>query len=897
MATFPSFESLLIQIAKVLSANSEMTSKAKSKFKNVDMSMDYLSMTWKNILDDISDILNLDEKAKNDLKSNIYVDYKRHKAIELGVFSSKATQQKIVWQYLARVLIPALARHSVFWQIESKMDEGMPDGKFWYLPAFDLANDSNQLHLPVPQVLDWLIDLIQDSNITIASNIEDDLGIRDNFGTVLRNLYNWKKAKNTPKISSINNTFPDEVNIRFNGCFTPNKQSSQFEQALIFIKKKGLLPGVLQHEIAINEDDLKRILNADSSKEEQQDFVQKIKRRYQAPSAKIIRQRLLIARAIQEGYEQLVKFLTPTVDKLCLDLNQNKTLQLVQLYNDVYNRTLDAHIEKRDSENLAEENKYFVENLPPFLRYDLLLSVTSDNKDFTSFVSDRLNSIFSRSGEEGRLDNILPTSENDIKLMEKVIKEEGQHSHNYFIQLESLVEKLTQGKTPFRQLQKVNDFEVVYGAMGYSYPNQNIWEMIIKRLHALEISSEQSMKRILLELEYHLLFKSFDSNTEGKINILINEAKNCDELEYSRALVLRFEAIHLIAQNKLLEAEKKLNLAIEDCKKYSFGKLRGSLAKDAFSLAIANQKLIPNNHEKYFRDMAYWGGFEGVTDKFGKIDIYNVSRELHEYFWKELYKCYPRYQPLYASCLHDVEKFNRDFMTCIKDGQPIEQVLKKHKELKKKQLKYPQADSIIMLMMKVSYETLAKLSRYKHPIPIEDINEIKKVSQSIIIAIRQVIELWPEIVDISDFKQQTPLMLAAHYNDYETVEVLLKAKADPNKHDFTGRTALHAATASRCLKAVSLILDHGCDATITTVEGATALHTAARMGDIPIVKLLIKKQPELLKIKDLKGILPEQLARTIATDFFAYELLNQYLKSEGRSIVSHEHYKEMLDVF
>ncbi|WP_305810143.1 ankyrin repeat domain-containing protein [Photobacterium kishitanii] len=157
--------------------------------------------------------------------------------------------------------------------------------------------------------------------------------------------------------------------------------------------------------------------------------------------------------------------------------------------------------------------------------------------------------------------------------------------------------------------------------------------------------------------------------------------------------------------------------------------------------------------------------------------------------------------------------------------------------------------------------------------------------------------MWPEIVNISDFKQQTPLMLAAHYNDYETVEVLLKAKADPNLHDFTGRTALHAAAASRCLKGASLILEHGCDATITTVEGATALHTATRMGDIPIVKLLIKKQPELLNIKDLKGILPEVLAKKIATDLFTYELLKQYLKSERRTVVSHENYKKMLDFF
>ncbi|HAS3609194.1 TPA: ankyrin repeat domain-containing protein, partial [Vibrio cholerae] len=347
MATFPTFESVLLQIAKALGANSNMTSKSKSKFKYVDMSMDNLSETWKNILNEIADALGLDDAAKGDLMSNIFVDYQMHKAIEFNIYSSKATQRKIIWQYLARVLVPALARHTVFWQIESKMDEGMPGGRFWYLPAVNSPVEPTQLYLPVPQVLDWLIDLIQDSNVTIACNLEDDLRIYDNSGTVLKNLYNWQKAKTTPEISSINNTFPDEVKIRFLGCFEPDEKSPKFEQALSFIEKKGLLPDALQHEIAINEDDLKRILNAECSAEEKLDFVQKLKLRYQVPSTKIIRRRLLIARSIQEGYEQLVRLLTPTTDKLCIDLNENKALQLVQLYSDVYNRTLDAHLEKR----------------------------------------------------------------------------------------------------------------------------------------------------------------------------------------------------------------------------------------------------------------------------------------------------------------------------------------------------------------------------------------------------------------------------------------------------------------------------------------------------------------------------------------------------------------------
>ncbi|HDY7840646.1 TPA: ankyrin repeat domain-containing protein [Vibrio vulnificus] len=899
MATFPTFESVLLQIAKALGANSNMTSKSKSKFKYVDMSMDNLSETWKNILNEIADALGLDDAAKGDLMSNIFVDYQMHKAIEFNIYSSKATQRKIIWQYLARVLVPALARHTVFWQIASKMDEGMPGGRFWYLPAVNSPLEPTQLYLPVPQVLDWLIDLIQDSNANIASNLEDDLRIYDNSGTVLKNLYNWQKAKSTPEISSINNTFPDEVKIRFLGCFEPDEKSPKFEQALSFIEKKGLLPDALQHEIAINEDDLKRILNAECSAEEKLDFVQKLKLRYQVPSTKIIRRRLLIARSIQEGYEQLVRLLTPTTDKLCIDLNENKALQLVQLYSDVYNRTLDAHIKMRHIDGKLREfaeNKYFTENLPPFLRYDLLLAFTSDNEQSALLVSNRLNSIFSRHGEEDNLDNILPTSEGDIRTMVNVIREEGQQSNNYFMQLETLVEKLAQNKAPYKQLQKMDDFEVVYGAINHHYPNPKILEMIIERLNELEMTSEQSMKRILLELEYHLFTKSFDSKTEGKVCVLIEEAKGNDGYEFSKAQVLRFEAFHFIAQNKLPEAEKKLNLAIDECKKYSFGKLRGDLARDAFSLAIANQKLIPNNHEKYFRDMTYWGGFEGVTEKLGKIDIYNVSRELHKYFWEHLYQCYPNYQPLFASSLNDFKAFSCDLAACIKDGLPIGQVLKKHRNLRKKQLKYPQADSVIMLMMKISYEMLDKLRYYRQSMPPEIESELHSTFTGTIDAIREIVQEWPDIVNVSDFKQQTPLMLAAHNKDYETVEVLLKANADTDLRDFTGRTALHSAAASRCLKSASLLLEYGCNGKIVNVDGSTALHTAVRVGEIPVVKLIIEKQPNLLEIRDSKGLTPRELAKRIASDSDLYQFLNSYFRSEGRTVVCQSKYKQLLDL-
>ena len=200
-------------------------------------------------------------------------------------------------------------------------------------------------------------------------------------------------------------------------------------------------------------------------------------------------------------------------------------------------------------------------------------------------------------------------------------------------------------------------------------------------------------------------------------------------------------------------------------------------------------------------------------------------------------------------------------------------------------------------MMKMSYEMLAKLRCYRQSMPPEIASEIHSAFTGIIGAIREIVQEWPDIVNLSDFKQQTPLMLAAHNKDYETVEVLLKANADPNLKDFTGRTAFHSAAASRCLRSASLLLEYGCDGRITNLEGATALHTATRMGEIPIVKLLVEELPELLHIKDSKGITPKQLARTIAADNDVYEYLKRYLMSENRTVVSHKTYQKLLELF
>ncbi|WP_257969597.1 hypothetical protein, partial [Vibrio parahaemolyticus] len=64
----------------------------------------------------------------------------------------------------------------------------MPGGRFWYLPAVDSTIEPTQLLLPVPQVLNWLIDLIQNTKTSIANNLDNDLDSDDQYEKVLRNL-------------------------------------------------------------------------------------------------------------------------------------------------------------------------------------------------------------------------------------------------------------------------------------------------------------------------------------------------------------------------------------------------------------------------------------------------------------------------------------------------------------------------------------------------------------------------------------------------------------------------------------------------------------------------------------------------------------------------------------
>jgi ankyrin repeat protein len=233
-------------------------------------------------------------------------------------------------------------------------------------------------------------------------------------------------------------------------------------------------------------------------------------------------------------------------------------------------------------------------------------------------------------------------------------------------------------------------------------------------------------------------------------------------------------------------------------------------------------------------------------------------------------------------------------MPYIKNNEPIRHVLDKHNNLKNKQLKSPQSDSIILLLLKISYDMLAKSSVLSDsPYYSESIKEIKYISHNQLSRLREVILEWPKIVDLSDFKQQTPLMLAVHNKDYDTAEALLKSGANPNLQDIKGRTALHSACASRTLECVELLIKYKIDECITSFEGATALHTAVRMGEIKIAELLMNNFPHLLDEKEFNYRTPLMLAEELANNVDYYNFLSKQLQDEQRQVVSHDNYKKL----
>jgi ankyrin repeat protein len=93
-------------------------------------------------------------------------------------------------------------------------------------------------------------------------------------------------------------------------------------------------------------------------------------------------------------------------------------------------------------------------------------------------------------------------------------------------------------------------------------------------------------------------------------------------------------------------------------------------------------------------------------------------------------------------------------------------------------------------------------------------------------------------VNAPDAEGMTPLLWAAHWNDLDTVKLLVGAGANTKAANRYGVTPLHEACTVGNVSMIETLLKAGADPNAAFGEGETPLMTAARTGNVEAVKML-----------------------------------------------------------
>jgi hypothetical protein len=141
------------------------------------------------------------------------------------------------------------------------------------------------------------------------------------------------------------------------------------------VKRKALTADTLRVEIPMAAPGrMEAILEGYADANEQAVFVECLAERYAAPSMHTVRQRLLLARAVQDGYP-LAQVSLPERGSAMYRSAAKKSCYDFAIYKLVYNLTVDAwrHCSEQGE---AAENAWFEEHLPEWDRNGLFLHPT-----------------------------------------------------------------------------------------------------------------------------------------------------------------------------------------------------------------------------------------------------------------------------------------------------------------------------------------------------------------------------------------------------------------------------------------------------------------------------------------------------------------------------------------
>ncbi len=634
MNAIPSIESILLQVHQSLELPA-YTSKQKASFSQVKRSLKKHSEQFEEILDGIFRSLEIhkDKSASSDLREDIFKFAAFQKELELNTWTFDAEAKQVIWHMLSHSYIPGIARKVAFWNLEDKTDKGMPGGSFWYLPE----KLNGELIMPVSQVCNWLLDLI---GIPLEQFRTVGL-VNRSSETIIRNIYNWKNGK-VPRLETIKSSFPDSLNITFKGCLHIDESlpvEEQLNQVTEFIKFKKLSSADLVHEIPIREQaNIDDIIAGNASSVDTQNFIHLMLIRYTQPSFKTIRQRLHIAKAVQDGYKRLLKFLCPKVSPTCVELNDNKVLQLFTIYKRVYNLTVEAY---ERNNNRSEEDKWFENQFPKVDSDGLFLSITPSNFSVSSsLLGERLTKRFRRMKANEPLTDFFDDNPGTSTMLLQQRTEQHDRWAKKATAGDELQNNIWKG-SPWRALQKEDRYWVLFDVIGGLTNNHKAFNAGLNRLNEVANSPVEGAGVIQLELNYlvELPKGKRSKGHQDRVYNLIEKIEQHEGYTAWKALALLAKAKHYIALNEFKAASGFFKRALNACSESSYGPLKGLIARDTLATLLQVEKLNENNHECYLREMLNNDAFETVSP-IKKVNLEDISRMLNTHFRDKLDKPY-----------------------------------------------------------------------------------------------------------------------------------------------------------------------------------------------------------------------------------------------------------------
>jgi hypothetical protein len=873
MALLPSFEEILTEVHFRLGLKALRT---KGRFTGYELEVSGHVNRVQRLLQDVYEALELDERAQRDAAHVVEKLAGILKALELRVWTGNASQQQVLWQLLASVHVPMWARNIAFWSLANiehdlpPIDAGMPGGDFWFLPTADAQ--TGEIKMPQAKVLDWLLDLLDEPSLTAgAVTLAGDpfAGAEADPEALARKLRYWSANTKPKSAESIAALFPMNATIAFPGALSSLAGLSlamQFESALKFVvDRKRLNPGLLSDQIPMTPERLHPVFERTASDEEKAAFVRHVSIRYAAPKMATIRQRLRVARLAQAGYQDLVKFLCPDLQPEDEhDAKRNKVLQLIALFETVYNKTVQAW---HHGNTEAEQDAWFEKRFAPWDRYDLLLPILSslDWEARVPLLAERLTRRFLSLAPESGLEDILPVSQDDLEAVLRPRIERIQNERDEDKRVDVLLQRV-KAASPYRALQAEGSFWVLSQFAQSNSLSEDIRQMALKRMAEVSVTPlERGTFRLLrLGLLLNGETRSWPKDVRLQVQQQLDTAAADQEAwEMWKAPMLRFRAKHALFENRINDAERDFKAALEACSERSFGGLRGEIARDGFATAIIRVAFNPKQ-EFYYRNMLHFMEFPNGVPSFE-----DAATECEEFFWSTLYQPYPGIEPMEGAGKKNTVAAIEATFGLIQQGDWDgfkAWVEKNTKAFQGTDLKDARRNSILMLSLKFLYEFESKLPMLRAMTPVHLQSELPTVEQHMRNrreSLRLLLESWPKQAKIADFKGQTPLMMAANHGDVELVR-LLASLSDVDAQDYLGRTPLHSAVAGRSPACVEAILAMNPDvAKVSEGEANTVAHTAVRFGWPEGLRLILDGFPELSGDENAAGQTPLAMAREL----------------------------------